>query len=93
MLGGIKQATAPISSQKDYVSRTGNRHSRPVAPIIQTRTMDVKERSPGRLVDRIALVTGGSKGIGKAAALKFASEGAKVNFMIFHHTFFTSCVG
>ena len=31
-----------------------------------------------RLKDKIAIITGGSRGIGKAACLKFASEGARV---------------
>ncbi len=35
-------------------------------------------RSPGRLSGRLALITGASRGIGRAVALRFAAEGAEL---------------
>ena len=42
------------------------------------RLVTMEDLTMGLLDQRVALVTGGASGIGRAAALKLAAEGAKV---------------
>jgi len=46
------------------------------APFLKLESVSV--RSPHRLLDKIVLITGASRGIGRAVAIRFAEEGANV---------------
>ena len=47
-------------------------------PFVDHQVRDLKEKTPMQLAEKVALITGAGSGIGKAAALLLAKEGAKI---------------
>jgi NAD(P)-dependent dehydrogenase (short-subunit alcohol dehydrogenase family) len=68
---GTKKVINPPQHQADKPGKESKMTPKPVAD-------DPKQRGSGKLTNKVAIITGGDSGIGRAVAIAYAKEGADV---------------